>query len=89
MRVLDELPPPKRRPPLDWWAIARQIRANAGKWVEVDKDAPRSQAWRINRGGPDCPTALRSDEEYAYEAVNRDLKDNRAVLYVRATKKED
>lgn len=91
MRVMDELPPPNRKPAKDWWAIAKQLRAHAGKWVEVDTDAPRSQAWRINRSGEGLPTALAEDDAYRYEAQNRniDYDNNRATLYVRAVKKEE
>lgn len=88
MRVLDDLPARKYKARKDWWAIARQLREHAGKWVEVDKDAPKSIAWRIN-SGEGSPIALRDDPDYTYEAHMRDMKGKRATLYVRATKREE
>lgn len=87
MEVVDELPPRKRKPPRDWWAIARQLRAHEGKWVLVDRNVPRTTVARIN-GAKGMPAAMRNDPDFTYEAEGRDLEDHRVTLYVRATKRE-
>lgn len=88
MKVLDELPPPSRKPPLNWLEIRTQLRRNAGKWVQVGEGIARTTVSRIN-GAAGMPSALRNDPDYTYEAEGRDLKDNRVTLYVRATKRKD
>lgn len=87
MRVADVLPR-KYRPRKDWVGIARQVRQHAGKWVEVDQDAPASLAWRIN--AQQGPKALRDSDEYTYEASALGVTDNRRChLWIRATEREE
>lgn len=79
--------PPPRRGGRDWEGIAAKLRARPGKWLLVEKQAPRSLQEAVNRGRI---AVLRNDADWTYRCETRNTTDRKiADIWMSAERKKE